>query len=109
LKPSIVDPVISIVCGCFLFYFICLGHGIWHGTIVIYGVEQDALFIHEGIVYAGLFGVMFGFLYVFRDLLYPFNRNFIIRQYHLFKRSCRRKIEEGKQLTREYLENRRSK
>jgi hypothetical protein len=81
---------------------VCLGHGIWHGYIFIYGVEQKALFIDEGIVYAGLFAVVFTLLYVFQDKLYPFNRHFVIRHYHLFKKNCKEKIEEGKKLHKEW-------
>jgi len=109
MKKSKFDPIIVATCTALLYWYLILGHGVWHDTIDVYGVKQDVVYIHMGIVYSSMFAVLFSLLYVFADALYPVNRHFFIRGYHQFKKAVRAKIDEGKREHREFMERIRKK
>jgi hypothetical protein len=62
--------------------------------------------IHEGIVYASLFGVTFSILYVFGDFFLPFNHYFVIRQWHRLQKYAEWKKKQGVRQTVEFFKNR---
>lgn len=64
--------------------------------------DKPCILIHEGIVYSSLFITLFFLLILFGDYLEPVNRHYVVRYYHVFLRSVRRKAEEGRRLHREW-------
>jgi len=109
MRKSSYDVVIILICGCFLYYYIFI-YGFPRvdcEELNILMPPDKCFLIHEGIVWSSLFAVMFMFIYVFGDILLPFNRYYVIRYYHVFLRDCKKKIKEGKRLTKEYFDKKR--